>query len=635
MPDFLPVSREDMERRGIEQLDFVLVTGDAYVDHPSFGTAIIGRVLEDAGFTVGIISQPDWRSAKDFLRLGLPRYAFLCNSGNIDSMVNHYTAAKKRRSQDAYTPGGAAGKRPDRAVIVYSGRIREAAPGVPLLIGGIEASLRRFAHYDYWDDAVRRSILVDSGADLLMYGMGELSVVEIARRLAAGEPISSITDVRGTCVMVDSPEGDGILLPDFETLRRNKKAYASATATQYREQDAVRGRPLYQQHGLRFVKQNPPMRPLTTEEFDHVYELPYCNAPHPSYDALGGVPAIAEVEFSIIHNRGCVGACNFCALTLHQSRTVTSRSKQSILREARRLTQSPRFKGYIHDIGGPTANFRHPACQKQLACGACPDRRCLAPDPCPNLEVDHTEYLDILREVRALPGVKKVFVRSGLRFDYMLLDKDPSFFEELVKYHVSGQLKVAPEHISDNVLRCMGKPSQAVFDAFCEQYAALNRKWGLKQYLVPYLMSSHPGSRLEDAVALACYLKSHRLHPEQVQDFYPTPGTISTAMYYTGIDPVSGKPVYVARSPEEKAQQRALLQFFRPQNYEKVRAALLAAGRPDLIGSGPECLVPAAPGGQRPAAGKPASRSKKTELRAQRNASRPPKHGGRPTPRKP
>ena len=350
---------------------------------------------------------------------------------------------------------------------------------------------------------------------------------------------------------------------------------------------------------------------------------------------MGGVPAIAEVEFSIIHNRGCFGACNFCALTLHQSRTVTSRSKQSILREARRLTQSPRFKGYIHDIGGPTANFRHPACQKQLACGACPDRRCLAPDPCPNLEVDHTEYLDILREVRALPGVKKVFVRSGLRFDYMLLDKDPSFFEELVKYHVSGQLKVAPEHISDNVLRCMGKPSQAVFDAFCEQYAALNRKWGLKQYLVPYLMSSHPGSRLEDAVALACYLKSHRLHPEQVQDFYPTPGTISTAMYYTGIDPVSGKPVYVARSPEEKAQQRALLQFFRPQNYEKVRAALLAAGRPDLIGSGPECLVPAAPGGQRPAAGKPASRSKKTELRAQRNASRPPKHGGRPTPRKP
>ena len=377
------------------------------------------------------------------------------------------------------------------------------------------------------------------------------------------------------------------------------------------------------------------MRPLTTEEFDHVYELPYCNAPHPSYDALGGVPAIAEVEFSIIHNRGCFGACNFCALTLHQSRTVTSRSKQSILREARRLTQSPRFKGYIHDIGGPTANFRHPACQKQLACGACPDRRCLAPDPCPNLEVDHTEYLDILREVRALPGVKKVFVRSGLRFDYMLLDKDPSFFEELVKYHVSGQLKVAPEHISDNVLRCMGKPSQAVFDAFCEQYAALNRKWGLKQYLVPYLMSSHPGSRLEDAVALARYLKSHRLHPEQVQDFYPTPGTISTAMYYTGIDPVSGKPVYVARSPEEKAQQRALLQFFRPQNYEKVRAALLAAGRPDLIGSGPECLVPAAPGGQRPAAGKPAPRSKKTELRAQRNASRPPKHGGRPAPKKP
>ena len=627
MPDFLPISREDMARRGIEQLDFVLVTGDAYVDHPSFGTAIIGRVLEDAGFTVGIIAQPNWRSTEDFLRLGLPRYAFLCNSGNIDSMVNHYTAAKKRRSEDAYTPGGAAGKRPDRAVIVYSNRIREAAPGVPLLIGGIEASLRRFAHYDYWDDAVRRSILVDSGADLLLYGMGELSVVEIARRMAAGESIDAITDVRGTCVMVDSPAGDGILLPDFETLRHNKKAYASATATQYREQDAVRGRPLYQQHGARFVRQNPPMRPLTTKEFDHVYELPYCNAPHPSYEAAGGVPAIAEVEFSIIHNRGCFGACNFFALTLHQSRTVTCRSRASIVKEARRLTESPHFKGYIHDIGGPTANFRRPACQKQLTVGACPDRRCLAPDPCPHLEVDHTEYLDILREVRALPGVKKVFVRSGLRFDYMLLDKNPSFFRELVEHHVSGQLKVAPEHISDNVLRCMGKPSQAVFDAFCDQYHALNRRAGKQLYLVPYLMSSHPGSRLEDAVALACYLKRNRLHPEQVQDFYPTPGTISTAMYYTGIDPVSGQPVYVARSPEEKAQQRALLQFFRPQNHDRVRAALIAAGRRDLIGTGPDCLVPPGASTRRePAKPQP----KKTDRREQRAASRPPKHGGRP-----
>ncbi|MBQ2697351.1 MAG: YgiQ family radical SAM protein, partial [Clostridia bacterium] len=479
---FLPTTQADLAERGISQLDVVLVTGDAYVDHPSFGTAIIGRVLEDAGFSVGIIAQPDWHSTRDFLRLGLPRLGFLCNSGNIDSMVNHYTAARRRRSDDAYTPGGKAGRRPDRAVIVYSNRIREAAPGVPLLIGGIEASLRRFAHYDYWDDAVRRSILVDSGADLLMYGMGELSVVEIARRLDAGEPISSIDDVCGTCVMVDYPLGDGIILPDFDTICVNKKAYASATATQYREQDAVRGKPLYQQHGPRFVRQNPPMRPLTTEEFDHVYELPYENAPHPSYAEEGGVPAIAEVEFSIIQNRGCFGACNFCALTLHQSRTVTCRSKESIVREARRLTESPHFKGYIHDIGGPTANFRAPACRKQLRDGVCPDRRCLAPEPCPAREVDHGEYLDILREVRELPRVKKVFVRSGLRFDYMLLDRDDTFFRELVQHHVSGQLKVAPEHISDNVLKRMGKPGQAVFDRFCEQYFHLNKVYGKEQY---------------------------------------------------------------------------------------------------------------------------------------------------------
>jgi len=588
MPNFLPISKADMQARGIDQLDFVFVTGDAYVDHPSFGTAIIARVLEAEGYTVGILSQPDWRRPEAFLALGLPRFAFLVNSGNIDSMVNHYTAARRRRSEDAYTPGGAPGRRPDRAVIVYSNAIRAAAPGVPVIIGGIEASLRRFAHYDYWGDAVRRSILLDSSADILVYGMGETPILEIAARLAAGK---TLDDIRGTVIRVPYPAGDGILLPDFDTIRLNKKAYMSATVTQYREQDAVRGKPLYQQHGTVFIKQNPPAKPLPQPQFDRVYELPYCYAPHPSYTE--GVPAIEEVEFSIIHNRGCFGACSFCALTLHQSRVVTCRSHDSVLREGSAMTKRPGFKGYIHDVGGPTANFRQPACKKQLTEGVCPDRRCLSPTPCPALQVDHSEYLQILRDLRSLPGVKKVFVRSGLRYDYMLLDRSNDFAKELVAHHISGQLKVAPEHVCDAVLLRMGKPPQKVFDDFRNLYAKLNREYKKEQYLVPYLMSSHPGSTMKEAVELALYLKRTGLRPEQVQDFYPTPGTISTAMYYTGLDE-AGKPVYVAKTQEEKDMQRALLQFYRPQNHARVRAALIKAGRADLIGRTPGCLVPPA-----------------------------------------
>ena len=596
MRDFLPISKEDMKRRGWDEADFICVTGDAYVDHPSFGMAIISRVVEAMGFRVAVIAQPDVSSPRDLTRFGAPKYAFLVNGGNIDSMVTHYTAARKRRSEDSYSPGGRAGKRPDRAVTVYTRRLKELYPDVPVIIGGIEASLRRFAHYDYWSDSVHRSVLLDSGADILSYGMGENQTREIAARLAAGEPVSSICDVRGTAVRAEKlPEG-ALTCPSFEEVCADKRAYALSVRMQYEQQDPIAGKTLCQKHGEIFVRQNPPMPPLTTEELDAVYELPFMNYYHPIYEGQGGVPAIREVEFSICHNRGCFGGCNFCALTFHQGRAVTSRSHESVLREAERMTKNPRFKGYIHDVGGPTANFRRSACKKTDTLGSCTARKCLAPTPCRNLEVDHSDYLALLRKLREVPGVKKVFIRSGIRFDYLIYDKDPAFFRELVQHHVSGQLKVAPEHISDHVLRYMGKPPVRVFDEFVRKYYKYCADCKKEQYLVPYLMSSHPGSRLEDAVELALYLKRHNLHPEQVQDFYPTPGTISTAMFYTGIDPLTMKPVYVPRTDEEKAMQRALLQFSRPQNYELVRAALRRAHREDLIGRGKDALVPPAVG---------------------------------------
>ena len=593
---FLPISKDEMLSRGWDQVDVALVTGDAYVDHPAFGTAIISRVLEAAGLRVGIIAQP--QNDADFCRFGRPRLAFYINSGNIDSMVAHYTVAKRRRTTDYFSPGGQMGKRPDRACVVYSRTAKRVYPDVPVAIGGLEASLRRFAHYDYWKDRVLPSILIDSGADLLMFGMGENTCVEIAGLLAQGWDVKDITHVRGTACAVPAdypyPE-DYILCPSFEEASENskdgRKAYAVSVRLQQREHDPIRGRGLVQRHGDLLVVQNPPAVPLCTAELDRVAELPYERNYHPVYEASGGIPAINEVKFSITHNRGCFGACNFCAIEYHQGRFVTSRSKESLLREARLLTRLEGFKGYIHDVGGPTANFRSPSCERQLTKGLCPDRKCLAPHPCPNLRADHSEYLDILRSVRKLDGVKKVFIRSGIRYDYLLCDGDGSFFAELVKHHVSGQLRVAPEHCSAAVLSAMGKPSIEVYRQFKKKFDDLSLKAGLRQFVVPYLMSSHPGSRLRDAVELACFLKSENLHPEQVQDFYPTPGTVSTCMYYTGLDPVTMKPVYVASDPREKAMQRALLQYYLPQNREKVMEALKKAGREDLIGFGPRCLV--------------------------------------------
>ena len=594
--EFLPVSREDMLARGWYYYDFLLVTGDAYVDHPSFGTAVISRTLEKAGFRVAILSQPDWHGTADFLAMGKPRLGILINSGNIDSMVAHYSVAKRRRQKDSYTPGGLPGKRPDRAVIVYANRAREAFPGVPIVIGGIEASLRRFAHYDYWDDAVRRSILVDSGADLLSFGMGERSMTEIARRLKKGEKPETLRDIRGTCFLAKDPSecvfSDALTLPSFEDVRDDKVQYARAAFVQQNENDFARGHALIQPTGGRYLIQNPPALPLEGKELDAVFDLPYARYYHPDYEALGGVAAIEEVRFSIIHNRGCFGSCNFCALALHQGRYVTARSTESVVREAKLITADPDFKGYIHDVGGPTANFDHPACAKQKTQGACPNRQCLFPTPCPNLNADESGYLDLLRQLRALPGVKKVFIRSGIRFDYMLRDPRGDFFAELVRYHVSGQLKVAPEHISPQVLHYMGKPFADVYDHFCRKYYALSEKYGKEQYLVPYLMSSHPGSGLREAIDLACYLRENRLNPEQVQDFYPTPGTLSTAMYYTGLDPRDMTPVFVARDPEDKAMQRALLQSGNPKNHALVRKALHLAGREELIGWNKHCLVP-------------------------------------------
>ena len=593
MNGFLPVTKEDMAERGWEQADFVYVSGDAYVDHPAFGAAIISRVLEKEGFKVAFLAQPDWRSDRDFKRFGRPRLGFLVSSGNIDSMVAHYTAAKKKRSSDYYSPGGKIGLRPDRAVIVYCNKIREIYGDIPIIIGGLEASLRRFAHYDYWDDKVRRSILFDSQADLISFGMGERSVAEIAHRLDSGVPVSEIRDIRGTCYSVDVRETPyyAAECPSYENVCKSKKEYAVSCRIQQDEQDFFRGRAVRQRHGNRMLVQNQPAIPLSQQELDAVYDLPYMRTYHPMYEPLGGVPGIEEVRFSIAHNRGCFGGCNFCSLAFHQGRYITARSKESIVKEAKILTKLPDFKGYIHDIGGPTANFRRPSCDGQEQRGLCKGKKCLAPSPCPNLKADHTEYLDILRTVRALPGVKKVFIRSGIRYDYMLRDKDDSFFRELVAHHVSGQLKVAPEHCSAAVLDKMGKPHIEAYIEFSKRYFKYSKNEGKEQYLVPYLMSSHPGSTLKDAVELALFLKKIGIRPEQVQDFYPTPGTVSTCMFYTGLDPYTLKDVYVAKDPHEKAMQRALLQYFNPKNADLVREALRKAGRNDLIGFGEKCLV--------------------------------------------
>lgn len=592
--DFLPISKEDMEKRGIEQLDFVYVIGDAYVDHPSFGHAIISRVLEAAGYSVGIISQPDWKDEKSITVLGRPRLGFLVSGGNMDSMVNHYFVSGRHRPMDAYTPGGEPYKRPDHATVVYGNLIRRVYKDVPVIIGGIEASLRRMAHYDYWSDSFKRSILLDSQADLISYGMGEKSIVEIADALAGGIAVRDITFIAGTVYKTKDISGiyEGIRLPSYEEMKAEPRRYAESFQVQYCNTDPFTGRTLIEAYpGGVCVVQNPPQPPLTMQEMDDVYDLPYMRTSHPSYEAAGGVPAISEIRFSLVSNRGCFGGCNFCALTFHQGRTVQVRSHESILREAEGMLQDKDFKGYIHDVGGPTANFRRPSCQKQMTLGVCKNRQCLFPQPCPNLEVDHADYLTLLRRLRALPGVKKVFIRSGIRFDYLLADRDDAFFRELVEHHVSGQLKVAPEHISDAVLEKMGKPGKAVYERFVRQYNRLNEQLGKKQFLVPYLMSSHPGSTLKEAIELAEYLRDLGYMPEQVQDFYPTPSTVSAVMYYTGIDPRNGEPVYVCRNPHEKAMQRALIQYRNPKNHALVMEALIKGGREDLIGFDRKCLI--------------------------------------------
>lgn len=584
---FLPISKKDMEKRGWEQVDFVLVTGDAYVDHPSFGTAIISRLLERFGYKVAILSQPDWRSAEDFRRFGKPRLGFLINSGNVDSMVNHFSVFKHRRKRDEYSPGGKAGLRPDRALIVYSNRAKEAYRDVPVILGGLEASLRRLGHYDYWDDKVRRSVLLDAKADLLIYGMGERAVIEIAEALDSGIEAKYIGWIRGTCVRgtLSDADEETILLPSFEEIREEKRRYGDSFALQYRNNDAISGKRLMEPYGKegRCVVQNPPQPPLEREELDQVYELPYERESHPVYERAGGVPALKEVKFSLVSSRGCFGGCSFCALTFHQGRELRSRSIDSIVREAEELTKKPDFKGYIHDVGGPTANFRHPACGKQLKSGVCRNRDCLYPKPCAQMKVDHTEYRQLLSRLRELPGVKKVFIRSGIRYDYVMADPDRQFLWDLCRYHVSGTLKVAPEHVSPRVLASMRKPGKEVFEQFSGLYRSINEKLGKKQYLIPYLISSHPGSRLSDAVELALFLKEHHFIPDQVQDFYPTPGTLSTCIYYTGEDPFTKEAVYIPSDLEEKKMQRALIHFHKPENRRLVKAALARAGRSDLI----------------------------------------------------
>lgn len=598
MKDFLPISYEDMKRRGWEQCDFVYITGDAYVDHPSFGPAIISRVLESFGYKVGIIAQPDWKDDESIRILGEPRLAFLVSGGNMDSMVNHYSVAKKRRSKDAYTPGGVIGKRPDYATVVYCNLIRKSYKRKPIIIGGIEASLRRLAHYDYWSDKVKRSILLDSQADIISYGMGENSIVEIADALNSGIDVRDITFIRGTVYKTTSPDSiyDSIILPEFAKILSDKKEFARSFYTQYCNTDPFQAKTLVEKYkDNEYVVQNPPSFPLTTSQMDRVYSLPYMRTYHHSYEALGGIPAVSEIKFSIISNRGCFGSCNYCALTFHQGRIVQTRSHKSIVEEAKQLTEESDFKGYIHDVGGPTANFRQPACKKQLEKGACSNRQCLAPKPCPNLEVDHSDYAVLLRKLRELPKIKKVFIRSGIRFDYLVYDKDKTFFRELCEHHVSGQLKVAPEHVSEHVLRTMGKPPHHVYERFLSEFEKINKQLGKSQFVVPYLISSHPGTTMKDAVQLAEYLRDIRYHPEQVQDFYPTPGTISTCMYYTGYDPRNTggalKEVYVPKSPHEKAMQRALMQYTNKKNYVLVAEALKLAGREDLIGFDKKCLI--------------------------------------------
>ncbi len=594
MKDFLPICREDMEKRGWDQVDFTFVIGDAYVDHPSFGPAIISRVLEAEGYRVGMIAQPDWKDENSINVFGEPRLGFLVCAGNMDSMVNHYSVSKKRRSRDFFTPGGVMGKRPDHATVVYGNLIRRTYKNKPIIIGGIEASLRRMAHYDYWDDCLKRSVLLDSQADIISYGMGEKSIVEIADALNSGIPVEEITFIKGTVFKTKSLENfyDYITLPSYTELCEDKLNYARSFYTQYCNTDAFSGKCLVEPYPNNiYVVQNPMSPPLTTEEMDRIYALSYMRNYHPCYEGQGGIDAIKEVKFSLISNRGCYGGCNFCALTFHQGRIIQVRSHESILAEAEIIIKAPDFKGYIHDVGGPTANFRKPACQKQLTKGVCTNRQCLFPKPCPNLQVDHSDYLELLRKLRALPGVKKVFIRSGIRFDYIMADPDETFFREMCEHHISGQLKVAPEHISDTVLRTLGKPENSVYRAFCKKYAAINKKLGKPQYLVPYLMSSHPGSTLKEAIDLAEYLRDNHLSPEQVQDFYPTPSTISTCMYYTGVDPRTMKPVFVEHNPHGKAMQRALIQYKNPKNYDLVHEALEQAHRTDLIGFEKKCLI--------------------------------------------
>lgn len=592
--DFLPICRADMEARGWDNVDFVYVIGDAYVDHPSFGHAIISRILEANNYRVGIISQPDWKNKKSIDIYGRPRLGFIISAGNMDSMVNHYTVSKKRRHNDAFTPGGVYGKRPDYATVVYGNLIRQTYKDVPVIIGGIEASLRRLAHYDYWSDTVKRSILLDSGADLLLYGMGERSIVEAADALDSGLDIRDITFVPGSVYKTKSLDSvyDAIRLPSFKDITENKRKYAESFYTQYINTDPFSGQRMVESYGEHlYVVQNPAAKPLTTAEMDRVYGLNYMRTYHPSYEAAGGVPAIEEVKFSLVSNRGCFGGCSFCALTFHQGRIIQTRSHESIINEAKAFTWEPDFKGYIHDVGGPTANFRHPSCEKQLTKGVCKNKQCLFPEPCKNLHVEHQDYLELLRKLRALPGVKKVFIRSGIRFDYVNADPDPTFLKELCEYHVSGQLKVAPEHVADPVLKRMGKPGNRVYRKFVRDYKTMNEKLGKKQYLVPYLMSSHPGSTMKEAIALAEYLRDLGYMPEQVQDFYPTPATLSTCMYYTGLDPRTMEPVYVPKNPHEKAMQRALIQYRNPKNYDLVREALETAHRTDLIGFDKKCLI--------------------------------------------
>lgn len=591
---FLPMNIKEVKARGWDEVDFVYVIGDSYVDHPSFGAAIITRVLEDCGYKVAVLSQPDWKNDADFLQFGKPRLGFFVTAGNIDSMVAHYTVAKRKRSDDAYTAGGKNGKRPDRAVTVYSNIIRRLYPDSVIIIGGLEASLRRFAHYDYWKNTVMPSVLFDSKADIISYGIGELQTIEMAKRLSEGYPVEALYDIRGICYAVKTSDyvpKTVVELPSYERVCESKKDYAIAARKELEEADAVRGKTLIQRHGNCILIQNPPMQPLDTKQLDYVYSLPYERWYPQCYEKLGGVPGVQEVLFSITHNRGCFGACNFCSLAFHQGRAVTVRSKQSVIDEAKSFLNDKRFKGYISDVGGPTANFRLPSCEKQKKAGLCKSRKCLAPTPCPNMQVSHTEYLDILRELRKLDGIKKVFIRSGIRFDYLMEDQSDEFFEELVKYHISGQLRVAPEHCSAAVLDRMGKPHIETYKKFCDKFYKLTGRMSKDQYIVPYLMSSHPGSTLKDAVELALFCKRENIHPKQVQDFYPTPGTISTCMFYTGIDPYTMKEVYVPKTEEEKSMQRALLQYFIPENKQKVIKALIKAGRKDLIGYDSKCLV--------------------------------------------